>query len=255
MRKRGSEHELPQAFGKIDPERGARIAQAYEEMPHAPGNPAVRRSYDALAQETLDQYRALKEQGFEPRFNKPGEDPYAASPAMGFPEMRDKRTLSVFPTVEGYGDLAPSFTKDEITNNPMLKGSGERVGGEKATINDLFRGVHDAFGHYAYGNPFFRAPGEERAWMLHSGMYSPEARGAMTTELRGQNNWLNFGPHGEANRAASAADTVYAAQKVGLLPDWVMEEGRTGISLDQWAAIQRALRMVNEGKAAGGVVE
>jgi hypothetical protein len=49
-------------------------------------------------------------------------------------------------------------------------------------------------------------------------MYSDEARPAMTTETRGQNSWVNFGPHGEANRKASAADTIYADQKVGLLP-------------------------------------
>lgn len=257
MRRRGTEHQLPEAFGKIDPQRGARIAQAYEAMPHAPSDPKVRRSYDALAQETLDQFRALKDQGFEPRFNKAGEDPYVASPALGYPEMRDMRSLSVFPTVEGYGDFAPSFTTSEIANNPMLKGSGEKFRGEPATINDLFRGVHDAFGHYAYGNPFFRAPGEERAWMLHSGMYSPEARGAMTTELRGQNNWLNFGPHGEANRTASAADTIYAPQKVGLLPDWVMEEGRLGLTLEEaieLGLVDRALRLAREGKAEGGAV-
>ena len=48
----------------------------------------------------------------------------------------------------------------------------------------------------------------------------------MTVETRGQNSWVNYGPHGETNRTASAADTVYADQKIGLLPEWVSEEGR-----------------------------
>jgi hypothetical protein len=82
-----------------------------------------------------------------------------------------------------------------------------------------------AYGHFAYGNPFFRAPGEERAWALHSGMYSPEARRAMTSETRGQNSWLNYGPHGEANRTASTPDTIFADQKTGLMPEWTANEG------------------------------
>lgn len=47
----------------------------------------------------------------------------------------------------------------------------------------------------------------------------------MTTETRGQNSWLNFGPYAEHNKNASARDTVYADQKVGLMPDWTWLEG------------------------------
>jgi hypothetical protein len=102
-----------------------------------------------------------------------------------------------------------------------------RVGriGDKpdAVANDAFRAVHDAFGHFGPGNPFFRAPGEERAWAEHSRMYSPDARGAMTSETRGQNSWLNFGPFAERNRTALGADTVFADQKTGLLDPWAWE--------------------------------
>jgi hypothetical protein len=255
MRSLGRPHELPEAFGPIDPERAARIAQAYEEMRHNPTDPAVRRSYEALADETLAQYKQLKDAGVEFRFNEGGVDPYAASPAMGFPEMRDQRTLAIFPTAEGYGP--GSFDASEIANNPLLKNSGEKFGDDPATINDLFRAVHDSFGHYTYGNPYFRAPGEERAWMLHSGMYSPEARGAMSTELRGQNNWLNYGPHGEKNRTASAADTVFAEQKIGLMPEWAIEEGREGLTLAQYSMLQKALALAKRMKdrAFGGKVD
>ena len=48
----------------------------------------------------------------------------------------------------------------------------------------------------------------------------------MTAETRGQNSWVNYGPYGDTNRKASGADTHYAPQKIGLLPDWVAEEGR-----------------------------
>src|SRR5262249_44937515 len=46
---------------------------------------------------------------------------------------------------------------------------------------------------------------------------------ALTTETRGQNSWLNFGPYAEHNKHASPADTHYAPQKIGLLPAWTME--------------------------------
>jgi len=84
--------------------------------------------------------------------------------------------------------------------------------------------VHDYYGHCKDGFGM-RADGEENAWRSHSAMFSPLARRAMTSETRGQNSWVNFGPHAEKNRTASAADTVYADQKVGLLPGWVVEEG------------------------------
>ena len=59
-------------------------------------------------------------------------------------------------------------------------------------------------------------------------MYSDAAKPAMTSELRGQNSWLNFGPHGEANRTAKAADTVFADQKIGVMPPWSYREGMGG---------------------------
>jgi hypothetical protein len=52
--------------------------------------------------------------------------------------------------------------------------------------NDMFRAVHDVFGHAASGRGF-DPHGEEAAWLKHSMMYSPLARRALTTETRGQN--------------------------------------------------------------------
>lgn len=86
--------------------------------------------------------------------------------------------------------------------------------------------VHDYFGHVKEGVGF-RADGEENTWRAHSSMFSPLAQRALTTETRGQNSWVNYGPHGESNRKAGAAETHYADQKVGLLPEWVSEDGRS----------------------------
>jgi hypothetical protein len=102
------------------------------------------------------------------------------------------------------------------------------------SVNDEFRFVHDVLGHAGPGVGF-RAAGEENAFRWHAPTFSPYARRAVTSELRGQNSYLNFGPNGEHNRAANpvpydAIDnpqgTKYADQKFGVMPRWASEVGR-----------------------------
>jgi hypothetical protein len=212
-------------FPEFDAERARAIARAYEAMKHDPQNPDVRKAYDAMMEETFGQYQALRNKGIEFRFNKPGEDPYAKSPALGYLDMRDNGRLFVFPTREGYGSGAGGLTKAEIANNPLLQDSGLKFGDTPALMNDLFRAVHDAYGHNGPGNPFFRGKGEDRAFGHHRLLYGPESYPAITSELRGQNSWVNYGPHAEKNKGASGADTIYADQKTGVLPDWTWKEG------------------------------
>lgn len=226
MRRAGIDADMPQSFPAFDKERAARIAQAYDSAPHAPNDPGMQRAYRALADEVLGQYDALTRQGLRFKFMKPDGkggfiDPYAASPSMGYKSLRDKGELEIFPTEGGFGSSAIP----DLELNPMLAPSGRNFGGKPATVNDVFRAVHDAYGHFGTGNSFFRAPGEERAWVAHSSMFSPQARKALTAETRGQNSWVNYGPHGEANRTASGAQTVFAPQKTAPMPDWSVTEG------------------------------
>lgn len=203
-------------FTPFDEATAKKIAQAYEEMAHAPHDPRVKRSYEAMIDETLDQYHSLKNAGYDFHFMRDGEeDPYAASPALGYLDAH-KGHLTVFPTDQGYG-MSSVFDEDE---NPLLKRVGKVGDLDNATANDAFRAVHDMYGHFGPGNPFFRHKGEERAWEAHSRMYSDDAAPAMTAETRGQNNWMNFGPHAEHNAKASGANTIYAEQKAGLMPEW-----------------------------------
>lgn len=202
-----------------DPDFGRRIASAYDAMKHDPSDPAVRRSYEALLDETMDQYRALKDSGIDFKFLKDGmSDPYARSPSLGYMDLRDNGRLWVFPTEQGYG------TGADISDNPLLKRVGKVGDLTNATANDAFRVVHDAYGHFGPGNPFFRAPGEDRAWMNHSRMFSDDALPAMTSETRGQNSWVNYGPYAEANKTASGGDTHCADQKAGIMPEWTWKE-------------------------------
>ena len=217
-------------YVQVDPERAARIAQAYAEMAHAPQDPAVKEAYENLIKQTVAQYRALEAAGYKFWFIDPTNDPYK-SPFDAMREMRAAQTMGVFPTVAGFGSGA---TDVDISDNPLMGDTGitwpyGSVDGELKPVlaNDLFRAVHDAFGHGLEGAGF-RAQGEENAWQAHARLFTGTAVAAITSETRGQNSWVNFGPYGETNRTAKAEDTVFADQKTGLMPEWTWAEGRAG---------------------------
>lgn len=230
MKTAGLPYDPPHDYEKVDPERATRIAQAFEDMKHDPNDPKVRASYEAMAKETLAQWDAIKKTGLEVEWLKPDasgnfKDPYADSPRRAAMDISMHNHLWVFPTDAGFGDANDKAAQEAVKGNPLLRPTGETIAGKKVVVNDVFRIVHDAFGHFKEGNGF-RADGEENAWRSHSAMYSDLARPAMTSETRGQNSWVNFGPYAEHNKHASGADTHYAPQKIGLLPDWAIEEGR-----------------------------
>jgi hypothetical protein len=224
MEKAGLPYNPPSDYVKVDPARAKRIADAYDAMKHDPENPEVKEAYQALADETMAQYDEVMKSGLKVEFIPSGApDPYAASPRLATDDIRNNNHMWVFGTKDGYGS---SFEAELARgSNPLLSESGLEISGQPALINDLFRVVHDYFGHVKEGVGF-RADGEENAWRMHSSMFSPKAQRALTTETRGQNSWVNFGPQGEKNRTASGSDTVYADQKTGLLPMWVSEDGR-----------------------------
>lgn len=208
----------PERYHPLDPEHSKAIARAYEDMQHTPNDPATKASYNALIDETAKQYQAIKNTGLKIEPIPPGAaDPYAKNPRMAAIDVAENNHLWFFPTEGGFG------TVNKITDNPMLRPMGEKIGDHQMLANDMFRVVHDYFGHLKEGHGF-RAPGEDNAWRAHAAMYSDLARPAMTTETRGQNSWVNYGPHGDVNRKASAADTTYADQKVGLMPEWTMRD-------------------------------
>jgi hypothetical protein len=217
----GLSYEPATQYAAVDEGRAKRIAAEFEAMQHNPADPETAAAYRAMIDETLAQWQAIKTTGLKVEFIT-GEDPYAATPRLAILDVVENNHLWVFPTDSGFGssDL-------DVSDNPLLEKTGEFIDGRELLANDVFRIVHDYFGHIKDGNGF-RADGEENAWQSHAAMYSPLARRAMTTETRGQNSWVNFGPKAEFNRTASASDTVYADQKIGLLPEWVSSEGFLG---------------------------
>ena len=224
MRGAGMDYQPATTYARVDLDRAVRIAEAYENAQHRPNDPDVRASYAAMLRETLAQYQVVKETGLKVEFIdfEKGGDPYG-NPRNAILDVVRNNHLWIFGTSDGFGP--GGLTDAAIRNTPLLADSGEvDANGKKMLMNDVFRVVHDYFGHVKEGVGF-RADGEENAWRSHVAMYSPIARGAMTTETRGQNSWVNYGPHAESNRTANGADTKYAEQKVTLLPDWVVNEG------------------------------
>jgi len=170
---------------RLDPILGAAISAAYVSAP-AWDHHAVA-AYTALRRETVRQYKYLVGRtefgGLGVTVRILEDDPYADADAMIDDLIH--RELKVFATA--------------ASDNPHPYLSDAE--------NDMFRAVHDAFGHASIGQGF-DGHGEEAAWLKHSGMYSPLARRALTTETRGQNCAMIFHHRGKR----------FAEQKAALLP-------------------------------------
>jgi hypothetical protein len=221
---------------KLDKERAKRISDAFIAMKNDPRNPRVIASYSAMAKETIDQYKDFLNSGYVVEINN--QEPYDNSQAV-IEDLRANKRIKIFSTESGFGDTP--ITDKLRKENPLLADSGYKdVNGEKLLINDVFRAVHDFFGHAELGNSFGPL-GEENAWNVHARMYSPLARKAVTTETRGQNSYVNFSgvneeidkmraearrlrDNGDEKGAKKIVDDIYekgsfAEQKIGLLPD------------------------------------
>lgn len=161
-----------------------RIAHEYEAAPEF--DPEAVRHFRAMADETKNQFdfltRPVSRGGLGVDVTVSDTDPYKRAADMMKDANRGK--FSVLSTAQTGGH--PYFTNDE---------------------NDMFRAVHDFFGHAATGRGF-DPHGEEAAFRSHYAMFSPLARPAMATETRGQNSALNYGSNpGE-----------FAPQKIVTLP-------------------------------------
>jgi hypothetical protein len=169
-----------------DPMRGARIAAAYLAGPQ--WDWAALPAYREFRDETTAQFdfltRPASHNGLGIEVGTCPQDPYSDASAMML-DMREHRRLLVYSTA-ACGNSHPFLSDDE---------------------NDMFRAVHDAFGHAAIGRGFDRH-GEEAAWCKHAMMYSAMARQALATETRGQTCTLIYHHRG----------TRFPEQKMLLLP-------------------------------------
>ena len=221
----GMPNTRPDRYVQVNEELARRIAKDFDEAKHDPTNPEVIQAYKAMADETFNQWLFIKDTGIQIEFIKPNQsNPYPKGSKDLLQDISNNH-MWVFATDDGFGSDA--ITDQDIAENPLLQTTGEIIDGRDVRYNDLFRIVHDYFGHALEGATF-TARGEENAWQAHSRMYTPLAARAMTTETRGQNSWLNYSDAvGDHNRNSKnkAEETIYADQKITLLSDFVQTEG------------------------------
>ncbi len=204
----GIDFQEAERITKLDEPRARRIAQAFEALESDPENPEVKEAYQAMIDETIEQYNAIIEAGYTLEVNN--AEPYQSSQEM-IEDLRNNKNLKIFSTESGFGE--GGVTDADRASNPLLAPTEFKdKNGVPLLANDIFRFVHDFFGHAKMGNGFGPI-GEENAWNVHSRMYSPKARRAMTTETRGQNSWVNFS--GVNDEAFKLRDEARALRKEG----------------------------------------
>ncbi|QFG27153.1 crotonobetainyl-CoA--carnitine CoA-transferase [Actinomadura sp. WMMB 499] len=191
----------------LDEDYCREVAAYYQRAPRRRDSPGLRRSYEMLKQHSRLLYRSAVAAGFAVEPWRGDGPPYRDSR-----DLRERvtatRRLRVLPTAVGHGP--PSDTGA----HPLREPSGVRVRGEDVPHNDLFRAVHDLFGHVMFGHGFGPA-GEFAATRVQGRLYPPEAWPALFTEQVGQTCWFFYGPH----RSVPAPRRPYPDQKVFAFPD------------------------------------
>ena len=138
-------------------------AKSYDEL--------MSRSYEQLAKETEEQFKRLP---LNLSYHRAGEGNYDSSREL-LKDVYGNKHMYVYQGGDPH-DFLNKVDPDTGLNT-----------------NEMFRAVHDFYGHAVHGNQF-GPKGEEIAWGAHSQMFSPLARLAMSSETRGQNSFVNYTP-------------------------------------------------------------
>lgn len=188
-------HALFERYGNTMPQVVEKTgAQNYDQLTEA--------AYRKLAEETKQQFEQLP---VRTTFH-PGDREYATPSAM----MKD---------VLGEGNLNVYRGGD---SHEFLGAVDPETG---LSSNEMFRAVHDAYGHVP-GGQTFRPAGEEAAYASHAQMFTPAARMAALSETRGQNSFVNYSPlnAGIVTRMedikAQIAEINAAKRLVATEPEW-----------------------------------
>ncbi|MFJ5542110.1 hypothetical protein [Micromonospora chalcea] len=161
------------------------VADRYDAAPMVTAGAA--RGYARLAAENLRQFRLIGEAGIRVLpWTGPGQ-PYRDSRDL-VARVRATGLLHVFLTRHGHGPAGADG------DHPLRAPAGVRAGGEELLHNDIFRAVHDVFGHVLFGNTF-GPRGEFRATRCHLAMYPADLHPLVFAELVGQLCWFFHGPH------------------------------------------------------------
>jgi len=142
------------------------ISDALLAAKHEPNHP----SYTAFVAETIEQFKALRADGFTFTTYDDTDGAYAGSQEM-FNDLAANKHLSV------YNAGSP------MAENHPLAAMVLEFG---ITVNVMFRAVHDINGHLATMSPFETFEGELAAYRNHSIRYSGLAQSALYGETIAQ---------------------------------------------------------------------
>ena len=201
----------------IDSDFGEALAKAYDTVV-ATVDPEIEKIYfmeGGFVSQLDDQYTYLSEKlGIVFDFKKrPASGAHYQTPE----EMTEAIDNKSFLVDSHAGDLQV----DEINGRTLLGDTDfpmdhpARAQGA-TTWNDIYRAVHDVFGHARLGNSTTRE-GEDIAYMYHAQMFSPEARKALFLETRAQNMTQNFQLNPDTGRPWGRG--VAASETVKRFPD------------------------------------
>ena len=170
---------------KVDAPEGylKEIADFYEGAKHQPNHPKIQASYEALINETLAQYQHMIDGGIIPKIyigSKGKPEPYVSSGHM-MNDVANNKSLKFLKT--NLDDLPP--------DHPLAQPSGIILDGQELIMNDVFRVVHDFYGHTPNGFQF-GPKGEYNAFRSHANMYSDASIPALANETLFQNAWVNY---------------------------------------------------------------
>jgi hypothetical protein len=193
MQRQGLTHSFDiESFRKPDESTMRKIASNYEKMPHE--NPLARVKYSHFITELMSQWKIIRNHGSYKIMPWVHENqPYTDSAHML--ESINKGVFYFFLTENGFGSHAEKSSRI----HPLLLPSEEVLytphGNFPLLYNDVFRIVHDFFGHAISGYSF-GPMGEFNATRSHLSMFhTKDAKLVLLTETLGQNAWVNFGPH------------------------------------------------------------
>ena len=220
MRRAGLRN-LPHS-GYLRPEEShlKELADWMQTADHRPNDPEVAASYEALKNEVIQQYETAVGAGLKAEPWEGAGEPYANSREM-MADLKENGHMFFYRTENGFGESGMPV------DHPMLEPVPFELNGRQLLLNDLFRIVHDYFGHTQQGFQF-GPRGEYNAYKEHSAMFTEAAQGALAAETLAQNAWVNYGPHIRRKDGSVPApqdrdythpsDRPFAEQKANVVP-------------------------------------
>jgi hypothetical protein len=208
------------------------VSDFYEDTPHLHNLEYVVKCYDEFKRETYIQFsELLKNYEILPYIEN-------GQPYKSYIELKNSflstNRLFVFLTENGYGE------NTKPSSHPMLEKTDFIINEKQFCYNDLFRAVHDIYGHILSGGNFSLS-GELLAANSHLKMYSKYAKLAAFTETVAQISWYFYGRHlRKGNKIIQPNDTSYLSpdkrpyseQKAIIFPFEMIELFKLNFSYD-----------------------